>query len=308
MIELKEGEYYTYKWSDTYNFIFIYREGGRLSVSHTHLISTDGGYNLMGNVCSKRDMNKISPSTQAEKDHLDACIKAGKYVDTSKQTEPYIGMRVQRGSEWQWGSQGEGTNGTIIEVYDKWYPLPIRVEWDNGGINSYKFGEVGVVPLKEDCKPYKLTYYKQTNNPTHVVQYEGEGFSLKQGDIVMARELDNVFGFVDKEGRYSVYGKKDFKVLEVLGDNLQPVLNEGETSKLSNNGGSKNKSDESKSSTGSNIRGAREDFDVKSLGRRETGLTTSDRGRRKRDLKLGEIRRRGGEGLCVGQRRGSRTT
>lgn len=54
----------------------------------------------------------------------------------------YIGMRVKRGRDWDWGDQDRGGLGTIIRLGmegNKW----CQVEWDNDEENDYRVGENG---------------------------------------------------------------------------------------------------------------------------------------------------------------------
>ena len=51
--------------------------------------------------------------------------------------ELHVGTRVRRGSDWKWGDQGKNEPGTVVEKRaDNW----VRVKWDNGDSNNYRWG------------------------------------------------------------------------------------------------------------------------------------------------------------------------
>lgn len=62
-------------------------------------------------------------------------------IITQDNVEDYVGKRVKRGPDWQWGDQdgGEGELGTIISIVhnDPNYGW-VRVEWDNGVSGHYR--------------------------------------------------------------------------------------------------------------------------------------------------------------------------
>lgn len=65
----------------------------------------------------------------------------------SKGTHPIaVGMRVKRGPAWKWADQDGSGEGSVIEGLDadKW----VRVKWDNGKSNQYRWGADGSYDLR----------------------------------------------------------------------------------------------------------------------------------------------------------------
>jgi len=62
------------------------------------------------------------------------------------------GQRVVRGPDWKWGTQDGNGEGTVTE--DKNGPAWVRVKWDNGNSNTYRWGADDKFDLKLiDCEP-----------------------------------------------------------------------------------------------------------------------------------------------------------
>lgn len=64
-----------------------------------------------------------------------------------KGTHPIaVGMRVKRGPAWKWADQDGSGEGSVIEGLDsdKW----VRVKWDNGKSNQYRWGADGLYDLR----------------------------------------------------------------------------------------------------------------------------------------------------------------
>ena len=61
---------------------------------------------------------------------------------------PQVGMKVVRGPDWKWDDQDGGTGkmGEIIRGLDE--DLWVRVEWESGGSNSYRWGSEGAYDLE----------------------------------------------------------------------------------------------------------------------------------------------------------------
>jgi hypothetical protein len=55
-----------------------------------------------------------------------------------------VGKRVKRGKDWKWGNQGNNTDGTIYGLDE---PGWVKVVWDNGDKNQYRFGADGSFDL-----------------------------------------------------------------------------------------------------------------------------------------------------------------
>lgn len=54
----------------------------------------------------------------------------------------FPGDRVARGPDWQWGNQGNGEEGEVMEI-KSWKGkenCAVRVIWDNGDHNVYRYG------------------------------------------------------------------------------------------------------------------------------------------------------------------------
>lgn len=54
----------------------------------------------------------------------------------------FPGDRVTRGPDWQWGNQGNGEEGEVIEE-KSWKGVEncaVRVRWDNDEQNVYRYG------------------------------------------------------------------------------------------------------------------------------------------------------------------------
>lgn len=68
-----------------------------------------------------------------------------------KVTEPYIGMRVKRGPDWDYNDQGCGYGKVLYlpDLNDDWY----TIEWDDGSDYEYKFNHGGVVEDTDYVKP-----------------------------------------------------------------------------------------------------------------------------------------------------------
>ena len=61
------------------------------------------------------------------------------------------GDRVIRGPDWQWGSQGKNEEGVVLCVKD-WKGMNdkgVRVRWDNGDENMYRYGADGCYDVCE---------------------------------------------------------------------------------------------------------------------------------------------------------------
>lgn len=64
--------------------------------------------------------------------------KLGSSASSSKSHAKYlVGKKVKRGPDWMWGDQGRGTQGTITKVIGQGW---VKVIWDNGDRNQYRFG------------------------------------------------------------------------------------------------------------------------------------------------------------------------
>ena len=68
-------------------------------------------------------------------------VSAG--AQTGQSEDLKVGTRVMRGPDWEWQDQdgGDGKLGKVIESKadrgsDQW----VRVEWDNGYANTYRWG------------------------------------------------------------------------------------------------------------------------------------------------------------------------
>jgi len=236
-LELVEGEYYSYPYSSTCDFIFIYENRHGPNIGYTHFVDTDGGkYKIHGGVCDKKkNARKITKATPAQIAHLDACIKAGKYVDALKTDSYNIGDKVRIIGN---NNSHNFNIGAIVTIARKIEDYDYQAKGSDG---NYWFILPRDIELVKAKTKYELTYDKQVKNPTHVVKcildYHCD---VQKGNIFLAlKDGDYGWYLYDGEGDYRVIRKEVFEVLEVLGDNSQPVVNESNTSKLSNNGSSK---------------------------------------------------------------------
>lgn len=69
-----------------------------------------------------------------------------------------IGARVVRGDDWKWGNQDNHQGGTVIDIRpwegeESRTRVAVQVRWDNGNINSYRWGVDGAYDLKVIKKP-----------------------------------------------------------------------------------------------------------------------------------------------------------
>lgn len=69
-----------------------------------------------------------------------------------------IGARVVRGDDWKWGNQDNHQGGTVIDIRpwegeESRTRVAVEVKWDNGYINSYRWGAEGAYDLKVIKKP-----------------------------------------------------------------------------------------------------------------------------------------------------------
>jgi len=112
----------------------------------------------------------------------------------AKVTEPYIGMRVKRGPDWDYDNQGCG-HGTIISLSPHGGDY-VEVLWDDTTIEDYPFSEDGVV---EDTD-----YVKPKEEPV----WNGKVLECTEGDIQESVGFGTVWFKRSKE--YSLVTKYDY--------------------------------------------------------------------------------------------------
>lgn len=64
-----------------------------------------------------------------------------------------------RGPDWMWGSQGDGEEGVVQQIKD-WKGIPqkgVRVRWDNGESNMYRYGAENCYDVVEWARKERLT-------------------------------------------------------------------------------------------------------------------------------------------------------
>eukprot|EP00516_Mucochytrium_quahogii_P007009 CAMPEP_0203749012 /NCGR_PEP_ID=MMETSP0098-20131031/3720_1 /ASSEMBLY_ACC=CAM_ASM_000208 /TAXON_ID=96639 /ORGANISM=" , Strain NY0313808BC1" /LENGTH=327 /DNA_ID=CAMNT_0050637941 /DNA_START=4525 /DNA_END=5508 /DNA_ORIENTATION=- len=73
-------------------------------------------------------------------------------IEVSDRPLPQVGATVVRGEGWQWVNQdgGRGNRGIVVGIVD-WKDLPargVRVLWDNGNWNVYRWGAEGLYDIE----------------------------------------------------------------------------------------------------------------------------------------------------------------
>ena len=127
-----------------------------------------------------------------------------------------VGDRVERGPDWAWNNQdgGKGKLGTVIKIGD-WSGKPgtgVRVHWDNGHKNIYRWNYSGKVDLKVHSK-----------DNINIIKYLDLG-NQKINQILLSQRSILSFRSSDHENALMIYAKygSNPEALEALFKKFDP--------------------------------------------------------------------------------------
>ena len=104
-------------------------EANACNVKHTTVTAGECSWDVSFNLPPKPGKCSVSVAVN------NAAAKGSPFVVPVM--ELHVGTRVRRGSDWKWGDQGKNEPGTVVEKRaDNW----VRVRWENGDSNNYRWG------------------------------------------------------------------------------------------------------------------------------------------------------------------------